>query len=165
MYDKKIIHNTDQLKCLIKTIRKTAQSIVFTNGCFDVIHFGHIHYLKKSKDLGDILIVGVNSDASIKRLKGEGRPVNCQSDRINVIAALQMIDYVYCFDEDTPIKIIDIIKPDIYTKGGDYPLDNMIGNGLGENYIKSYGGRAVIIKRINGKSSSGIIKKMKNEND
>lgn len=161
MYDEKIIHNSEQLEYLIETIRKGIQSIVFTNGCFDVIHFGHIHYLKKSKDLGDILIVGVNSDESIKRLKGEDRPVNCQSDRINVIAALQMIDYVYCFDDDTPIKVIDIIKPDIYTKGGDYPPDNMIGNGFGENYIKSYGGKAVIIKRIEGKSTSDIIKKVK----
>lgn len=161
MYDEKIIHNSKQLECLIATIREKPKSIVFTNGCFDVIHFGHIHYLKKSKDLGDILIVGVNSDESINRLKGENRPINCQLDRINVIAALQMIDYVYCFDDDTPIKVIDMIKPDIYTKGGDYSLDNMIGNGFGENYIKSYGGKAVIIKRIEGKSTSDIIKKMK----
>lgn len=161
MYDEKIIHNSQQLKYLIKTIREKKQSIVFTNGCFDVIHLGHIYYLKKSKEFGDVLIVGVNSDESIKRLKGAGRPVNCQSDRINILAALQMIDYVYCFDDDTPLKIIDIIKPDFYTKGGDYQLENMIGNGVGENYIKSYGGRAVIIKQIEGKSTTDIIKRVK----
>ena len=157
----KIIYDISELELLVKKLRENNKRIVFTNGCFDIIHYGHIFYLNESKKLGDILIVGINSDDSIRRIKGPDRPINSQYNRINVIAALQMVDYVFCFDNDTPIDLIDTIKPDIYTKGSDYKLDNMIGKGMGADYIKTYGGKAVIINRVHEMSSSNIMEKVK----
>jgi D-beta-D-heptose 7-phosphate kinase/D-beta-D-heptose 1-phosphate adenosyltransferase len=115
---------------------------VFTNGCFDILHRGHIEYLRQSKGLGDRLIVGLNSDASVRRLKGEGRPINNQEDRAALLRALRFVDEVIVFSADTPIDLITMMRPDIITKGGDYKPEDVIGNELAEvvilPYLKNY---------------------------
>ncbi|HMK56344.1 MAG TPA: D-glycero-beta-D-manno-heptose 1-phosphate adenylyltransferase [Dissulfurispiraceae bacterium] len=105
---------------------RKGRRVVFTNGCFDILHVGHIRYLKEAKALGDILIVGLNSDASVARLK-PGRPVNPQEQRAEILAALEMVDYVSVFDEDTPYELIDLLKPDVLVKGGDWKKEDIIG--------------------------------------
>lgn len=158
--ESKLILNGISLDRLISALREKKQKIVFTNGCFDIIHSGHIHYLQESRKLGNILIVGLNSDASIKRIKGPTRPINQESERITVLSALQMVDYITVFSEDTPIQLIDRILPDVYTKGGDYSYENMIGQGIGGDYITAYGGQAVLIPIVKSNSSSSILNKM-----
>lgn len=158
--ESKLILNEMFLDELIRTLREKKQKIVFTNGCFDIIHSGHIHYLQESRKLGNILIVGLNSDESIKRIKGPTRPINQESDRIAVLSALQMVDYITVFSEDTPIQLIDRILPDVYTKGGDYSYENMIGQGIGGDHITAYGGQAVLIPTVNTNSSSSILNKV-----
>lgn len=124
-------------------------TIVFTNGCFDVLHRGHIEYLKQSRQLGTRLIVGLNSDASVKRLKGESRPVNNQDDRRAMLLALRFVDQVEIFEEDTPLELIKRINPDIITKGGDYQPEQVVGNDLAQE--------TVIIPFLDGYSSTRII--------
>ena len=115
---------------------------VFTNGCFDILHRGHIEYLRQSKDLGDRLIVGLNSDASVRRLKGESRPINNQEDRAALLKALRFVDEVIVFNADTPIDLITMMRPDIITKGGDYKPEDVVGNALAKvvilPYLKNY---------------------------
>jgi D-beta-D-heptose 7-phosphate kinase/D-beta-D-heptose 1-phosphate adenosyltransferase len=111
---------------------------VFTNGCFDILHRGHIEYLRQSKGLGDRLIVGVNSDASVKRLKGEDRPINNQEDRCALLKALRFVDEVIVFNADTPIDLITMLRPDIITKGGDYKPEDVVGNHLAKVVILPY---------------------------
>jgi D-beta-D-heptose 7-phosphate kinase/D-beta-D-heptose 1-phosphate adenosyltransferase len=122
--------------------------IVFTNGCFDILHRGHIECLRRSKELGDKLIVGLNSDDSVRRLKGSKRPVNKQDDRIAVLQAIRWVDEVMVFDEDTPYKLIQKVKPDIITKGGDYKPENVVGNGLA---------KVIILPYLIGRSTTGIL--------
>jgi rfaE bifunctional protein nucleotidyltransferase chain/domain len=123
--------------------------IVFTNGCFDVLHRGHIEYLKQSRKLGQRLIVGLNSDASVKRLKGDGRPVNNQDDRRAILLALRFVDQVEIFEEDTPLELIKRINPDVITKGGDYQPEQVVGHNLAQE--------TVIIPFLDGYSSTRII--------
>lgn len=127
-------------------------TIVFTNGCFDILHKGHVEYLKKSRELGDYLIVAINSDKSVQRLKGKDRPVNKQEDRALVLRAIRYVDEVIVFDEDTPYELIKQIKPDIITKGGDYTKENVVGNDLAD---------VVIIPYIDGYSTTGLINAVK----
>lgn len=129
--------------------------IVFTNGCFDILHRGHIEYLQKSKDLGDILIVGINSDESVKRLKGNNRPINNQQDRKFMLKSLSCVNNVVIFNEDTPYEIIKKLKPNILTKGGDYTVETVIGHDLVE---KTY-----IIPFTAGYSTTNIIERIHNE--
>ena len=128
------------------------KKIIFTNGCFDIIHRGHIEYLYKAKQCGDILVVGLNSDASVRRLKGEKRPINDQYSRAIVLAALYFVDYVIIFDDDTPLNIIKHIKPYILVKGGDYNIEDVVGN----EYVKEYGGNTIIIPYVKGFSTTNI---------
>jgi rfaE bifunctional protein nucleotidyltransferase chain/domain len=128
-------------------------TIVFTNGCFDVIHRGHIEYLKQSRQLGTRLVVGLNSDASVKRLKGESRPVNNQDDRRALLLALRFVDQVEIFEEDTPLELIKRINPDIITKGGDYQPEQVVGHDLAQE--------TVIIPFLDGYSSTRIIHAVK----
>lgn len=114
----------------VDDLRRLGKRIVFTNGCFDVIHRGHVEYLEKSRALGDALIVGLNTDASVRRLKGPDRPVNCQTDRARILAGLRCVDFVVLFDEDTPYRLIQELRPDVLTKGGDYELKNVVGSDL-----------------------------------
>lgn len=111
---------------------------VFTNGCFDILHRGHIEYLRQSKGLGDRLIVGLNSDASVRRLKGESRPINNQEDRATLLKALRFVDEVVIFNADTPIDLITMLRPDIITKGGDYKPEDVVGNALAKVVILPY---------------------------
>lgn len=130
--------------------------IIFTNGCFDILHRGHIEYLQQSRSLGSRLIVGLNSDASVKRLKGEDRPINNQSDRALILSALSCVDEVHIFDDDTPYSLIENIRPDVITKGGDYSPSGVVGNDLS---------KVVIIPYIEGKSTSGVIDAIKGNGD
>lgn len=133
------------------------KKIVFTNGCFDILHIGHIRYLKQASLLGDILVVGLNSDASVKRLKGMERPVNSQEDRAELLCALSCVSYVIVFDEDTPYELIKKIQPDILVKGGDYDKDNVVG----KDVVEARGGKLVLIPYVEGKSTTGIIDKIR----
>lgn len=134
------------------------KKIVFTNGVFDLLHVGHIRYLQEAKSLGDILVVGVNSDASVKRLKGPTRPVQNQNDRAEILAALVAVDFTIIFDEDTPAKLIEKVCPDILVKGGDYTIPQIVGS----DFVLGRGGKVFSLQFVEGKSTSKIIEKTKN---
>lgn len=128
--------------------------IAFTNGCFDILHVGHVSYLEKAKGQGRILIVGLNSDASVRRLKGRGRPVNNQAARAKVLAALACVDYVCLFSEDTPLRLIKVVSPDILIKGADWKKNKVVG----ADHVQSTGGRVELIKFVKGYSTSAILR-------
>ena len=134
--------------------RLEGKKIVFTNGCFDILHIGHVKYLKESKKFGDILIVGLNSDSSVKKLKGENRPINNEIDRAGVLDELKSVDYVVIFSEDTPVELLDIIKPDVYTKGADYTLETLPE----AQTVMKNGGRVEFISFVEGKSTTNVVK-------
>lgn len=133
------------------------KKVVFTNGCFDILHIGHIRYLQQAAKLGDILVVGLNSDSSVKRLKGEERPINTESDRAEMLSALAFVDYVVIFEDDTPLQLIKTIQPDVLVKGGDYAPDEVVG----KKEVEDRGGRLVLIPFVEGKSTTNIIKKIR----
>ena len=136
---------------------KTPDSkIVVTNGCFDILHIGHIRSLQKAKSLGDILLVGLNSDSSVKKLKGNNRPINNEKDRAEILAALSCIDFVSIFNEDTAEKFLEIVKPNIYVKGGEYSVDILPE----AKVVKKYGGEIVLVPMIPGLSTTKIIEKL-----
>ena len=137
--------------------KRHGQKIVFTNGCFDVLHYGHVHYLLQAKALGDILVIGLNSDDSVRRLKGPTRPINGENERAFVLAALVCVDYVTLFEEDTPEELIKDVRPDVLVKGGDYTLDNIVG----ANFVTQNGGTVTTIPFVEGFSSTRIIEKLK----
>ncbi len=145
------------IKAELSRLKAESKKIIFTNGCFDIIHAGHISYLKEAKALGDILIVGLNSDESVRRLKGKDRPIVNERDRAYVLANLKPVDYVILFDEDTPSELIKEIKPDVLVKGGDYEGKSIAGSDI----VEASGGKTVLINFIKGKSTSEIIKKIK----
>jgi len=142
----------------IEQWRKEGKKIVFTNGCFDIIHAGHVDYLEKAKKLGDVLVVGLNSDESVRRLKGKERPVNIQEHRKRVLEALKPVDLVVIFDEDTPERLIKEIKPDVLVKGGDWSIENIVG----ADFVKSYGGEVKTIDFVYDISTTKIIQKARN---
>lgn len=151
------ICDIEELKRRLTQWRVKSDRIVFTNGCFDILHVGHLHTLKESIQLGDKLIVGLNSDASVNRLKGKERPVVNQLDRSEMLAALEMVDAVIIFEDDTPEELIQMIKPDVLCKGGDWSIENIVGG----DFVKSYGGQVVSIPFVQGYSSSSLINKIK----
>ncbi len=132
------------------------KKVVFTNGCFDILHKGHVTYLQKARKLGDMLVVGINSDASVKRLKGPDRPVNSEKDRAFVLGALDCVDKVILFSEDTPEKLIRKIRPDVLVKGGDWKKENVIG----APFVESYGGKVRLISFVKGFSTTGLLAKI-----
>ena len=150
------------LKLILSGIRSNCESqgkpkkIVFTNGCFDLVHRGHVDYLSKARDLGDMLIVGLNSDASVRRLKGEKRPISNQESRAMVLAAFAFVDYVVIFDEDTPLNLIENIVPDILVKGGDYDRSTVVG----ADFVEAHGGRLELIPLVPGESTTNLVKKI-----
>jgi D-beta-D-heptose 7-phosphate kinase/D-beta-D-heptose 1-phosphate adenosyltransferase len=150
------IKNLDSLLEVISVERSKGKKIVFTNGCFDLLHVGHVKYLQKARSFGDILILGLNSDASIRRLKGEKRPLICEAERAHILAALDCIDYVVIFESDTPLELIQVFKPDILVKGGDYTLEGVVGHEI----VESYGGRVELVTFVDGKSTTNIIEKV-----
>jgi D-beta-D-heptose 7-phosphate kinase/D-beta-D-heptose 1-phosphate adenosyltransferase len=151
------IYTPDVLKRTVLQWRFLGKTIVFTNGCFDILHRGHIHSLSQAAGEADILVVGINSDASTRGLKGAGRPINDQDSRALVLASLLMVDAVIIFDEPTPINLITTILPDVLVKGGDYTIDTIVG----AKEVIANGGRVVINPIVEGFSTTGIIQKMK----
>lgn len=145
------------LPSLVNQIKNNKRTIVFTNGCFDILHAGHVRYLELSKQKADVLILGLNSDASVRKLKGESRPVNNEIDRAIVLSALKSIDYIVIFDEDTPFELIKEIMPDVLTKGADYTIDNVVGADI----VMQNGGKVELISFVDGKSTTNIISKMR----
>ncbi len=141
----------------LSRLRALGKRVVFTNGCFDILHAGHVEYLKKARSLGDVLVVGLNSDRSVKALKGRGRPINSQLDRAKVIAALCFVDYVTIFNEDTPEKLIKALRPDILAKGGDWKVEDIVGG----EFVTSRGGRVVSLPFVKGYSTTSLIKKVR----
>ncbi|HIP43703.1 MAG TPA: D-glycero-beta-D-manno-heptose 1-phosphate adenylyltransferase [Aquifex aeolicus] len=146
----------ERLLEILKEEKRKGKVVVFTNGCFDVIHAGHVDYLEKAKKLGDILVVGLNSDYSVRRIKGEKRPIIPQEMRAKVLSSLKPVDYIVIFEEDTPAKLIDAIKPDVLVKGGDWPLEKIVG----KDFVESYGGKALTIPFEYDISTSQIIEKI-----
>ena len=145
-----------EAKKLVQELKEQNKSIVFTNGCFDILHIGHVRYLKESAKFADIMIIGLNSDSSVKRLKGETRPINNESDRAELLSELGFVDYVVIFEEDSPVNLLDEIKPDIYTKGADYTLETLPE---APTVLKN-GGRVEFIDLVVGKSTTNVIKKI-----
>jgi D-beta-D-heptose 7-phosphate kinase/D-beta-D-heptose 1-phosphate adenosyltransferase len=146
-----------ELAPLIERRRAKGSVVVFTNGCFDIIHRGHVQYLVEAKRLGDILVVGLNSDASVKRIKGPRRPLFSEGDRAFVLAALDAVDFVVVFDQDTPLELILALKPDVIVKGGDWQEEDIVGG----REVKGWGGSVRRIDYIEGYSTSNIIESMK----
>ncbi|HKK34004.1 MAG TPA: D-glycero-beta-D-manno-heptose 1-phosphate adenylyltransferase [Desulfomicrobiaceae bacterium] len=130
--------------------------VVFTNGCFDILHAGHVDYLQRARALGDLLVVGMNSDDSVRRLKGECRPVNSEQDRAAVLAGLECVDRVVIFDEETPLELIRIIRPQVLVKGGDWPVERIVGREI----VQGDGGRVLSLELLPGYSTTGIIKRI-----
>ncbi len=147
------IHKIDKI---IDDLRKKGLSIAFTNGCFDLLHRGHVHYLEKAKECADILVLGLNSDGSVKRLKGADRPFVNEDDRAYVLSRLEVVDVVCIFNEDTPVDLIKILKPDYLIKGGDYSLDQVVGREI----VEKYGGKVLTIPIVKGKSTTNLIDKI-----
>ena len=150
------IITTDNLALKVSQWKKNKMKVAFTNGCFDILHLGHLEILTKSKEFGDRLIVAVNSDESVRKLKGKERPINDFQTRSNMLASFSFVDYVVEFSDDTPKKLIQIIKPDFLIKGGDYKKKDIVGYDI----VSSYGGETIIIPLIDGLSSTNTINKI-----
>jgi rfaE bifunctional protein nucleotidyltransferase chain/domain len=157
LIEEKIYSDRRILSDQIANWKSFNEKIVFTNGCFDLLHLGHIDYLSKAADLGDRLVIGINTDSSVSRLKGDNRPVIGEVTRATKLAAMAFVDAVVYFDEETPIELISEVKPDILVKGGDYTLDQIVG----ANEVMKDGGKVEIISFLEGHSSSAIIEKVK----
>lgn len=147
----------EHISHVIKNLKNQNKKIVATNGCFDILHVGHVKYLAQAKELGDILVVGINSDNSVKELKGPTRPINNEQDRAEVLAALSAVDYVVIFEEIDAINFLSMVKPDIYAKGGDYTVESLPES----KTVLQNGGKIEFIKFVDGKSTTNIIEKAK----
>lgn len=153
--NKKIVSGIELSRTLV-VARLMNKKIVFTNGCFDIIHRGHIEYLMEAANQGDILIVGLNSDASVKQLKGHGRPVQDQETRAKILSSMFFVTYVVIFDEETPHRLISETQPDILVKGGDYKIENIVGYDI----VKAKGGKVLTIPFVDGHSTTSLIQKL-----
>ena len=149
-----------EIKAISAQARKQGQTVVFTNGCFDLLHRGHVHVLRQAKAAGNLLIVGINSDESVKRIKGPNRPVLPESDRAELISAMEMVDYVLLFDEPDPYEVISVLRPNVLVKGGDWNSDKIVGADI----VEEDGGRVAIVPYLQGFSTSEIIERIKNQN-
>jgi rfaE bifunctional protein nucleotidyltransferase chain/domain len=154
MHDK--IKTIQELRPLLDILRAAGRKIVFTNGCFDLIHTGHTRYLAKARSFGDLLIVAVNSDASVRGIKGEKRPINTEAERMETLAALESVDYIVLFNEPDPHRVISELQPDVLVKGGDWPIEKIIGRDI----VEARGGKVVSVGYIEGASTTGIIEKI-----
>lgn len=146
------------LKEKLDTVRNEGKKIAFTNGCFDILHVGHVRYLREAKKTADILVLALNSDSSVRSIKGEKRPLVGEEERAEILAALEFIDFVTIFQELTPLELISYLKPDILIKGGDWPEDKVVGR----DEVKKWGGRVILIPEVEGKSTTNIVEKIKN---
>lgn len=147
----------DELVNIRSRLRSEGRRVVFTNGCFDILHRGHVEYLTKAKAKGDVLVVGLNTDASVRRLKGPSRPVVSQDDRAVVMASLGVVDYVCLFDEDTPLELITAVVPDVLVKGADWPIDKVVGRDV----VESAGGTVQTIEFVPDRSTTSIIERIR----
>jgi D-beta-D-heptose 7-phosphate kinase/D-beta-D-heptose 1-phosphate adenosyltransferase len=145
------------LKTIAAQAKTEGKKIVFTNGCFDLLHMGHVQLLREAKNLGDILIVALNSDGSVRQIKGSDRPILPEEERAELIAALEMVDYVTMFDEPDPLNVIRELRPDVLAKGGDWAEDKIVGR----EFVESYGGRVAVIPFLKGHSTTEIIERMR----
>ena len=152
------IYSLDTLTTQVEQWKKSGNKIVFTNGCFDIIHRGHIEVLASTADLGNKLIIGLNSDQSIQKLKGEGRPIIDEQSRAILLAALSFVDAIVLFSEDTPLKLISALLPDVLAKGGDYEIETIVGHEI----VQKNGGKVKLVPFVDGFSSTIIIDKIKN---
>ncbi|GIV38944.1 MAG: hypothetical protein KatS3mg033_0744 [Thermonema sp.] len=152
----KIINDRQQAQAVCRQWKQAGEIVVFTNGCFDILHAGHVTYLEQARSLGNRLVIGLNTDASVRRLKGEARPIVPQEARARLLAALQAVDMVVFFEEDTPLALIQTLCPDILVKGGDYTEDTIVG----ADFVKSKGGHVEVIPFLDGFSTSKIIEKI-----
>lgn len=141
-------------------MKRKGKTIVFTNGCFDLLHYGHVKYLEQAKKKGDVLVVAINSDASVKRIKGRARPLVGQADRLRTVAGLESVDYVTLFAEDTPLKVIALVKPHILVKGADWDKADIVGKDI----VLSYGGKVTTVALSSGRSTTNLIKKIARTN-
>lgn len=145
-----------EIKTIVANAKKDGKKVVFTNGCFDLLHRGHLHLLREAKKLGDLLVVALNTDKSVKKIKNANRPILPESERSELLAALEMVDYVTSFDEPEPYEVIKELKPDILVKGGDWPKDKIVGADI----MEGQGGRVVVIPYLKGYSTTQIIERM-----
>jgi len=155
------IMELEELKAEIENKKEDGELIVFTNGCFDILHVGHIRYLKKAASLGDKLVLAVNSDSSVRELKGNNRPFVPQEERLEMLAALEMIDYLVLFSEIDCRSVLEELKPQIYVKGGDYRIEDLPE----AETVYSYGGKIVLITEVKGRSTTNLIKKIRKSRD
>jgi len=152
----KKIKKIKPMKSIIARLKARGKEVVFTNGCFDILHVGHIRYLKKAKKQGDILVIGLNTDRSVKQIKGEERPIVPEKERAEVLSALEFVDYVVLFDEPDPFLLIQSLKPNVLVKGADWPKNKIIGREI----MEKTGGRVVRVPLVRGASSTGVIGKI-----
>jgi rfaE bifunctional protein nucleotidyltransferase chain/domain len=157
MVTKNKILDQNEAKNIISSWKDSGLEVVFTNGCFDILHLGHIDYLEHARALGDKLVVGLNSDPSVTRLKGEGRPINPEYARARILAALSFVDLVVIFGEDTPLELIRNLLPDILVKGKDYEISNIVGADI----VIEHGGKVLTIDLVDGYSTTNIVQKIK----
>lgn len=153
---KRKIKSQASLAKTVSSLKKQGKKIVFTNGCFDLLHFGHAKYLEDARRKGDILIVGLNSDSSVRKIKGPKRPLVTQNYRLGLLAALESVDYVVLFNEDTPLQLIKKLKPDILVKGADWNKNNIVGG----RFVRSLGGKVSTVRLVRGLSTSNLLKKI-----
>jgi D-beta-D-heptose 7-phosphate kinase/D-beta-D-heptose 1-phosphate adenosyltransferase len=151
------LKSLDELQALVAEARANGKVVVFTNGCFDLLHRGHVHLLREAKALGNLLIVGINSDVSVQALKGKSRPILSETDRIELIAAMEMVDYVVMFTEPDPLHVISVLRPDILVKGGDWSPERIIG----ADVVEAEGGKVAVIPYVKGFSTTEIIDKVR----
>lgn len=150
--------NQEQLQETIEK-QRSGKTIVFTNGCFDILHIGHVRYLQEAKNLGDILVVALNTDASVRKLKGPSRPVQSEKDRAEILAALGCVDFTLLFAEETPLQVIEALKPDVLVKGGDWTPDQIVGS----HFVQQRGGKVYSLQFVEGKSTTRLIDKVLSE--
>ena len=152
----KKLKSLNSLSKIRESLRRRRKKVVFTNGCFDILHVGHVSYLRKAKACGDVLIVGLNRDSSVRRIKGSKRPIVGERDRARVLSELECIDYIVFFAEDTPRKVIEVLRPDVLIKGSDWSMNKIVG----KDVLDKYGGTVKRIRLVKGKSTTSIIKKI-----
>lgn len=152
------LKSLEEIKAIVVEARNNGKKVAFTNGCFDLLHRGHVHVLRAARACADLLIVGINSDQSVKQIKGPARPVLPESDRCELLAAMEMVDYVILFNEPDPYSLISAIRPDVLVKGGDWNTDKIIGADL----VKEAGGEVMVVPYIKGFSTTEIIERIKN---
>lgn len=149
------VTDVEKISSDLASLKFQNKKIVFTNGCFDLLHVGHVRYLQEAKKLGDVLVIGVNSDVSVQRLKGPTRPVQTEADRAEILAALGCVDFTVIFTEDTPENLIKIVKPDILVKGGDWKIEQIVGS----DFVIAKGGKVLSLQFVDGKSTTKLIEK------